>query len=225
MKALKATLYIIIGIVTLFLIIALFLPSHSRVERTIVINQSAPVLFNYVLDFNNYKKWNPWSRMDPDAKGELSGEPGSIGQKWSWDGEIVGKGSMTMVEIIPNKMIKSKLEFKEPFEAWSWDLWSFQPVRGGTKITWANEADLDYPVGRYFGLFYDGMMGPDFEKGLKNLKEFTENQNPNENEIKNMDTKELKTEEKKEPDKTEIPLKKKIPIKTNPTKILPKMGL
>lgn len=208
MKALRTILYVIIGIVALFLIIALFLPSQARVERTIVIEKPTSTVYGLIVDFNNYKKWNPWSQMDPEAKGELEGQAGEPGQKWSWDGKVVGKGSMTLVETVPNKMIKSELKFVEPFEAKSWDLWTFKPVQGGTEVVWANESDLDYPVGRYFGLFYDGMMGPDFEKGLQNLKELAESMNEVSDEALNIDAKKAKIQSMKKEEQTKATLQK-----------------
>ncbi|RMD51070.1 MAG: hypothetical protein D6830_01255 [Ignavibacteria bacterium] len=217
MKALKTILYIIIGIVALFLIIALFLPSQVRVERSIVIEKPAAKVYNLVIDFNNYKKWNPWSQMDPKAKGTLEGQPATVGQKWSWDGELVGKGSMTLKEFIPNKMIKSELKFIEPFESKSWDLWTFEPVDGGTKVVWANESEVDYPVGRYFGLFFEDMMGPDFDKGLKNLKKLAESTNPVEGEVETIDAKEQKMLQK-ETEKKEAKMKEKSATKKDMVK-------
>ena len=45
----------------------------------------------------------------------------------------------------------------------------------GTRVTWTNEGDMGAnPVNRYFGLFMDRLVGPDFEGGLKNLKALVE---------------------------------------------------
>ncbi len=45
----------------------------------------------------------------------------------------------------------------------------------GTRVTWTNEGDMGAnPVNRYFGLFMDRLVGPDFEGGLKNLKVLVE---------------------------------------------------
>jgi hypothetical protein len=44
-----------------------------------------------------------------------------------------------------------------------------------TTVTWSNGGKLGLsPVNRYFGLLMDRMMGPDFEKGLSNLKRIVE---------------------------------------------------
>ena len=49
--------------------------------------------------------------------------------------------------------------------------WHFKPLDNNkTEVTWSMEADLGFnPISRYFGLFFDSMIGPDFEKGLNNL--------------------------------------------------------
>ena len=43
---------------------------------------------------------------------------------------------------------------------------------GKTHITWGLNTDFGMnPIGRYMGLFFDGMIGPDYEKGLAKLSE------------------------------------------------------
>ena len=46
---------------------------------------------------------------------------------------------------------------------------------GGIRVVWADAGDLGMnPVNRWFGLFLDKMIGPDFERGLVNLKRLAE---------------------------------------------------
>ena len=45
----------------------------------------------------------------------------------------------------------------------------------GTHVTWSFDSDMGAgPIGRYFGLLMDRMVGPDFEGGLANLKALAE---------------------------------------------------
>lgn len=45
------------------------------------------------------------------------------------------------------------------------------PQADGVKVVWSDAGDLGMnPLSRWFGLFLDRMIGPDFEKGLSNLK-------------------------------------------------------
>ena len=172
---------IVVVIIVLFLGIALFLPSTSYVERSTTINVPADSIFAIVVDYNYYREWNPWSKMDPDAQGEISGPISQVGQKWSWQSDIIGSGTLTTEEIKPGKYIESKLEFTAPQEMQSKDIWKFEPVENGTNVTWINEAELGYPVERYFGLMMDSMLGGDFESGLANLKNLAENKYGSEN--------------------------------------------
>jgi hypothetical protein len=46
---------------------------------------------------------------------------------------------------------------------------------GATRVTMAMEGDLGHsPVNRWFGVFMDRLVGPDFEAGLANLKRLGE---------------------------------------------------
>lgn len=176
MKILKIILWVVLGIIGVFLLVAVFLPSEYSVERSITIEKPAELVFSRVADFNYYNKWNPWSRTDPGIKTAVSGEPAKPGSKWEWDGELVGKGSMEILSLVEGKSILSKLTFFEPQQGEASDKWTFKPEGNGTEATWQLTGKAEYPVGRYFGLMMDNLLGNDFENGLKSLKELCENE-------------------------------------------------
>ncbi len=170
MKALKIVLLAVGALAALFLVIAAFLPSNYAVERSIEISKAPEVVFGQVVDFNNYLKWNPWSKMEPNAKNTISGAQGEVGASWHWEGDTVGTGSLTIAKIEPNKMIQSKLAFLAPYQSEASDSWTFESTTAGTKVIWHNTGELPYPVMRYMGLMMEGMLGPQFEQGLRDLK-------------------------------------------------------
>ncbi len=175
MNVLKKILIGLGALIALFLVVGIFLPSSYRVERAIEINKAPEVVFTQVSDFNNWLKWNPWSEMEPTAKNTITGEARQAGSSWAWEGKVVGAGSMTFEKIEPNQRIESKLVFTAPQQAQAQDSWTFAPTAVGTNVIWHNEGGLDYPLGRYFGLMMDGsILGPQFEKGLANLKRVCE---------------------------------------------------
>ncbi len=174
MKTLKKIILGIGIVIVLFLLVALFLPSQYHVERSIVINQPVHKVYPNVADLNNWIAWNPWTQMEPTAKSSVKGTGNEVGSVWSWEGKNIGVGSLTIKNIEPNKGIRSRLVFVEPQQFESDDIWQFEQVDEGTKVKWIMEGELNYPVNRYFGLFMDGMLGPDFEKGLANLKQISE---------------------------------------------------
>lgn len=174
MGILKKVLIGVVAIIALFLLIAAFLSGEYRVERSTVVNTSPDVVYPLVAELEQWKNWSPWVEMEPAAKYTFTGEPGKAGSKWSWKGEIVGEGSLQHDELVENKSIKSSLAFISPQPMTSVEEWSFEPTDGGTRVVWIDEGELGYPIGRYFGLFLDDMLGKDFEKGLEKLKALAE---------------------------------------------------
>lgn len=170
MKVLKGILLVIGILVTLILVVAVFLPGTAVVTRTVEVNKPVETTFNYVADYTNYIKWNAWSKMDPDALSELTGTPGEIGQIYSWDGDVVGKGTLTLKELEPYTSINGELIFISPMQGSAVDDWKFESLENGTRIIWTFATELGYPIGRFFGLMMDGQLGPQLDEGLSNLK-------------------------------------------------------
>jgi hypothetical protein len=99
----------------------------------------------------------------------LQGEP-------SHEGKEIGTGRLTLEKIEPHKAIQFKLAFIAPYQSEATDSRAFEPTAYGTKATWHNTGELAYPVMRYFGLGLEGMLGPQFEQGLRDLKTLSEAQ-------------------------------------------------
>jgi len=176
MKVLRTILIIILALIVLFLIVALFLPSSFSVERSIEINKPVDFVYNTVLDFEKRTQWDPWVEKDADATTSFElGDSTGVGNTWAWQGEIVGSGNLTVDKVIPNEKIHSKLVFISPQQMESDVIWKFAPVENGTKVTWGLAGEVDYPVGRFFGMMMDGYIGPDYEQGLQSLKQLCEN--------------------------------------------------
>lgn len=174
MKFLKWVGIIVLAIIVIVLIVAALLPGEYRVERSIVIDAKPEVIYEQVVDLNNWEKWSPWQEMEPGADFGVSGSGRGVGSVLSWKGEIVGTGNLTIMEVQEPTMIKSRLVFLDPMEAESDDIWTFEPGAGGTEVTWAEEGELGYPLERFFGLGMDSMLGGDMEKGLEKLKRYLE---------------------------------------------------
>lgn len=175
MTTLQLVIVIIGGILVLFFLFAFLLPSRKTLEWSLEIKADAEKIFNLVSDFSNYKKWNPWSAREPEAHGEMSGTPRSVGHKWLWDGKVIGRGYLQIREIEKAKSIVSDLVFEKPRKMESLDTWKFEDRGNGTTlVTWGHTAFLGYPMGRIFGLMLNKMLGKDFEQGLQNLKKLSE---------------------------------------------------
>lgn len=154
--------------------IPFLLPNKYVVERSIEIASPVDSVYLAVADFNSYLKWNPWTQMEPNSEQSIEGTPATVGSKWSWNGKEVGKGSLTIMALDPNKSIQSSLVFEAPMQSSAQDTWKFESTSPTTtKVTWHNEGGFAY-FDRYFGLMLDGMLGGQFDTGLKNLKSLCE---------------------------------------------------
>lgn len=165
----------LLGVLALLVIVGLFLPSSTHVERSALINASQDVVFGYLNDYRKFNQWSPWFKRDPNTKYEYSGPASGVGSKMSWNSEHrqVGSGSQEIIESRPNSYLKVFLDFGAQGQSEA----SFQLSLegGGTRIVWALDMDHGWDLlSRAFGLMMDGWVGPDYEAGLQNLKEVAE---------------------------------------------------
>ena len=176
MKILKVLLGIVATLAVLFVIGGMLLPSERHVERSVVVKADPAEVFSLVNDFREFNKWSPWATYDPEGtQYEFSGPAAGVGSRMAWSSEHpnVGSGAQEIVESQPNTMVKSKLTF-EGFESASYATFNLAATEGGTRLTWAFDANLDGMVGRYMGLMLDKWVGADYERGLARLKELAE---------------------------------------------------
>lgn len=146
-------------------------PATTHIERSVTVSATAADLEPHVSDFTNFVNWSPWTGLDPSQATTFSDPPSGKGAWYTWEGnDDVGKGRMDLTVQEPGKVVHH-LTFIEPFaaEADASILWAAEG--DGLKVTWTYDADNDF-MGKVMSLFMnmDDMLGPDYEKGLANLK-------------------------------------------------------
>ena len=152
-------------------VVGLLLPRQVHVERSAVIDAPRATVFAQVNGYKNFNKWSPWFDQDPNARYTYEGPEFGAGAKFSWSGDpkTVGSGSQEIVESRPFETVKVSLDFGTEGKGTS--VFALVPEGNGTRVTWAFDTDLGMnPVSRYFGLMFDRMIGPDYERGLAGLK-------------------------------------------------------
>jgi len=172
-------LYILMGVVTLvalFVLVAALQPAAFHIERSTVIQAPPHKPFASVNDFRAWEAWSPWEGKDPAMKRTYEGEPTGAGAKYAWHGnKDVGEGRMTIETSDTPRRIGIKLEFIKPFPATNQATFTFAPESGGTKVIWGMDGNRNLMM-KAFSLFVDmdKLVGPDFERGLSNLKRVAE---------------------------------------------------
>lgn len=165
--------FITAGFLVTLIVIGVFLPATAHVQRHIEINARIASVFALINDFRQVNKWSPWVAIDPNALYSISGPPRGVGATVAWDGQIVGRGGQVIVESRPYDRVVSRLDLGNQGNAIS--VFELEQTTAGTRVTWSFDNDFKLNlVGRYFGLLLEGIVGPDYEKGLANLKTMAE---------------------------------------------------
>jgi len=175
-KILIAVGTVLLVVVIGFLIVVAMQPSSYSVTRTAKMQAPPEVVFAQVNNFQNWKAWSPWEKLDPEMKRTFEGPEAGTGAKYGWNGnDKVGEGAMTITDSQPHEKILIKLEFQRPMVAECPTEFKFSPVGGGTEVAWTMRGENDF-MGKAFCLLMnmDKMIGADFEKGLASIKEIVE---------------------------------------------------
>ncbi len=166
-------------IIAVVLAAAMLKSPDFRVERSLVIAAPPERLFPWFSNHRKFNEWNPWLKMDPDAKNIYIGPESGVGAVAAWDGKKVGKGSATITECKANERIVERMDWLEPMQGVSTVEFSFTPVTdGGTKVTWAMYGTNRNLAAKVMSIFMDceSMCGPQFEKGLADVAKLVASQ-------------------------------------------------
>ena len=165
----------IVGVVVLAVVIAFLLPRHAIVTRTVEIAAPPSAIYPIVSDLRRFNEWSPWADIDPETVYTFTGPIDGVGQTLNWESkdERVGSGSMAIAAVEPEKRVDMSIDFGHQGTALASLI--LDPAGAGTNVTWGFDSDLGFnPIARYFGMMMDGMIGPDYEKGLVRLKAVAE---------------------------------------------------
>ncbi len=165
----------IVGVVVLAVVVAFLLPRHAIVTRTVEIAAPPSTIYPIVSDLRRFNEWSPWADIDPETVYTFTGPIDGVGQTLNWESkdERVGSGSMAIAAVEPEKHVDMSIDFGGQGKAIASLI--LEPAGAGTNVTWGFDSDLGFnPIARYFGMMMDGMIGPDYEKGLARLKAVAE---------------------------------------------------
>ncbi len=171
----KILIALVVIVVVLLIVIAMR-PDDFRYTRSATIAASPAAIFEQVNDLHKFQTWNPWAKIDPNAKNTFSGPPAGMDSAFSWEGNNeVGAGTMTVIESKPGELVRFRMDFKMPMEATSTAEFTFKPEGDKTVVSWSMYGKNTF-MGKAIGLVMncDKMCGDQFIKGLENLRGIVE---------------------------------------------------
>lgn len=171
MKALKYIFFLLLILIIGFAIYVAVQPNDFSFNRSKVINAPTEVIYNTVNEFKEWPRFSPWLEQDTMAQISYGEKTSGIDASYSWNGEILGVGSMTTLNTVENSSIDQRIDFIEPFETTSNVNWSFEPESNGTKVTWSMSGDQDFMTKLFVAISgsIEDNTAPDFERGLFKL--------------------------------------------------------
>ncbi len=161
------------ALIVLLVLAAFFFPRTYRIERSAVMNAKPAAVHAQIADLKAWKSWGAWQEKDPGMKLSYSEPSTGVGAWSAWESAKEGTGKMTITKQSPTEVVYS-LEMLD-FSTKSTGRLALVAEGTGTRVLWTDEGDLGMnPMNRWFGLFIERMIGPDFEKGLSNIKKIVE---------------------------------------------------
>jgi polyketide cyclase/dehydrase/lipid transport protein len=167
---------IVIILVAAILILALTKPDSFSVQRTVTIRASPDKILPLIEDFHSWTLWSPWENVDPNMKKTYNGAAAGTGAVYEWEGNMaVGKGRMEITEVLPSSAVTIKLDFEKPMEGHNIAKFSLAASGDTTNVTWAMSGPANF-MSKMMQVFMsmDKMVGPQFGRGLANLKTVAE---------------------------------------------------
>ena len=137
----RIVLIVLIGLVLLFAAVfvvgGMLLDKSYELERSIVINAQPAEIHTLTGDLARWDEWAPWKKHDPSVNVTLGDKTTGVGASQTWTSDQ-GDGDLVFTLWDPT----SGVEFDMGFGAGdnkirSRGVISYEPVEGGTRVTWA----------------------------------------------------------------------------------------
>jgi uncharacterized protein YndB with AHSA1/START domain len=169
----RVVLGLVIALIAMTALAYLF-PRMVTVERSTDIAAPPAKVFALLNSYQRFQEWSPWASLDPKARYELAGPKVGTGAILRWSGnDAIGSGMQEIIESVPDRLVTTRITFGDLGPATAG--FRLEPSGAGTRITWDLVSDTGYnPIARWMSPLMDGWLGPDFEKGLVQLKALAE---------------------------------------------------
>ena len=164
----------LVGLVAILAAVAVGLPAHVTVARTVVINAPESAVFPYVNNLHRFADWSPWKLRDPQLAITYGGPEEGKGALIQWTSQkpSIGTGNMQISDSNLNRSVELAANFNNLEGTSSFEI---APSGSGSKITWSFGYDTgSSPLKRWKALMLDGFIGSEYRAGLDRLKETVE---------------------------------------------------
>ncbi|HZZ78088.1 MAG TPA: SRPBCC family protein [Gemmataceae bacterium] len=174
--ALLAILFTLAGIIAVVCGVAALQPAEYTISRSITIDAPPEQVFPMVNDFRNWEKWNPFLKMDPSSAITISTPSAGKDATYQWKGnDQVGEGKMIILDSVPSKSVKIKLDFLKPIEDTADVEFTFVPDGDKTVVTWKMAGRREFLMkAMVVAMDMNSLISGKFDEGLADMKQAVE---------------------------------------------------
>jgi len=171
MRPLMRLMLGLVGLVAILAAVAVGLPAHVTVARSVVINAPESAVFPYVNNLRRLGDWSPWKLRDPQLTMTYGGPEEGKGAQIQWTSQkpSIGTGSMSISDSNLNRSVELAANFNNVEGTSTFEI---GPSGSGSKLTWSFGYDTgSSPLKRWKALMLDSFIGAEYRAGLEKLKE------------------------------------------------------
>lgn len=162
-------------LVVVTVVVGMFMPRAWSVERTRVLRAPPERVQESLEDLRTWSEWTPWSTArDGTLQVTFDGPPRGAGARMSWEGQLLGFGSLTLVKADPAAGVEYELRFRGVDEPSHGSI-ALASDAAGTRVTWRDGGELGWnPLMRLFAPLFEAKLAQDFDDGLARLARIAE---------------------------------------------------
>jgi len=170
--------FLVIGVGLLVLAIVLigsFMPGSWSADGSRVLRAPPERVQAALEDLHTWPEWTHWSpAIDGSAKLTFDGPPRGVGARMSWEGQILGFGSITLLAARPGGGVDYELTMAGVDGVTRGSI-TLEPDPAGTRATRREGAELGWnPMMRLFAPLLSAKLRRDFDAGFEKLARVVE---------------------------------------------------
>jgi hypothetical protein len=169
-------LYLLLGLIVVFVVIGWLLPREITIERAIGIDKTADTIFPWIANLRTWPEWTVWNNHeDPSLAYRYSGSDSGLGAAMSWTAKKMGDGQLTINDAKPGRFIRYEMRMTGRSMVVRGNIELESAGGGATLVMWFDNINLGAnPLRRWFGLLLRPMMEKAFHRNLTGLKSAAE---------------------------------------------------
>ncbi len=156
---------LLFALALLVMVLLVYMGRYSgrvRAEQSRFIAAPPEAVQACVADLSQWQAWNPWLEHAREALARVDGDT------LTWDVPEVGRGCVRQLRAATPQSLRQQLDFALPFAVRGRSDWRFEPVPGGTQVSWRFKGRVAFTL-RAFAATVQGAMLLDLRFGLDSL--------------------------------------------------------